>query len=266
MIIETTPYWLAILLGLALGSFNNVLIYRIPAGLSLLRPASSCPNCNTRIRIYDNLPLISWLILRGRCRSCDWPIPIRYPLVELLTAVLCLAVSLKWPLQIEMFAFIPMLSLLLALSVIDIDHLRLPNVLVISVGVIGIIAVNVNAFLFSNTTLTEIPNLLDAFLGSLAGGGSLLLVAVISRIVLKKDGMGMGDVKLMFALGLFLGWRNVLLSIFLGSVLGLITALAGRRGYGREFPFGPSLAGGSVIALFYGNEIIQWYINFVLGF
>ncbi len=260
--IALTPYWLMLLFGLALGSFNNVLIYRIPRGASLLRPVSSCPGCSRPIRPWENVPLFSWLFLRGRCSGCGMHIPFRYPLVEALTGLLFLALALRWPMQPQMLFFAPLLSLLVALSFIDLDTFLLPNPLVLAMAICGAAGLTVIHFLGGSPA---VPTVLAGLLGAFAGASSLLLTDVFSRMVFHRRGMGFGDVKLMGAVGLYLGWEKTLLSFLLASFAGAFVMLLLRRSIKQEVPFGPWLALGTVLALFFGDAIIHWYLRLVLG-
>ncbi|MFA7330109.1 MAG: prepilin peptidase [Candidatus Delongbacteria bacterium] len=258
-----TPWWLALLLGLALGSFNNVLIHRVPQGRSLVRPGSSCPSCGRLIRPWENVPIVSWLGLRGRCAGCGWRIPLRYPLVELATALTALSVAWRVPLGWSWLVWLPALALLVALAVIDLDCRRLPNPLTAALGALGGLGLLLSASGLAGAE-SRLPAVTDALLGVLAGGGLLWGFAWLGWLLFKREGMGAGDVKLMAALGLLLGWQSTLLAIFLASLGGSIGGLLLRR-RGVELAFGPWLALGSWLALLQGPEWIRAYLDWALG-
>lgn len=263
-LIAWTPWWLALLSGLALGSFNNVLIHRLPRGLSLVRPGSSCPACQRPIRPWENVPLLSWLGLRGRCAGCGWTIPLRYPVVELLTALTALSVAARVPLGWAWLVWIPALSLLVALTVIDLDCRRLPNTLTAALGLVGLLGVGLGLAGVAGPA-DRLPDALGSLLGVLAGGGVLWAFAWLGWLLFKREGMGAGDIKLMSAMGLLLGWQGSLLAIFLASLGGSVAGLVQRRRRGAELAFGPWLALASWLVFLQGPEWIQLYLDWVLG-
>jgi leader peptidase (prepilin peptidase)/N-methyltransferase len=251
LVTTTAGASLAAFLGLFLGSFLNVVAYRLPRGESLARPASRCPGCATPIRPYDNVPVVSWLLLRGRCRSCGETIAWRYPLVELATALLmALTVVVIGPNE-EVWLGLAFVLLLVPVTVIDIDFRIIPNKLMIA----GAIAA---PLILALTRPGDLPEHLIA--GAAAGG--FLLVAAIAY----PAGMGMGDVKLAFVMGLFLG-RDVgvalLVALLAGSIVGL--AIMARKGVaeGRKtaVPFGPFLALGGIVGLLAGDPVVDWYLG-----
>jgi leader peptidase (prepilin peptidase)/N-methyltransferase len=242
---------LAGVLGLIFGSFLNVVAYRLPRGESLATPASRCPGCDTPIKPYDNVPVLSWLLLRGRCRSCGESIAWRYPLVELATALLlALTVVVIGPNE-EVWLGLAFVLLLVPVTVIDIDFRIIPNKLMLA----GTIAALV---ILALTQPGEIPEHLIAA----AAAGGFLLVAAIAY----PAGMGMGDVKLAFVMGLFLG-REVGVAMLAGLLAGSIVGVAimARKGTaeGRKtaIPFGPFLAFGGLIGLLAGEPIVDWYLR-----
>ncbi len=260
-----TPHILALLLGLALGSFANVLIARVPEGRSILRPPSSCPKCEARIRPWDNIPVLSWLLLGRKCRDCRTLISARYPLVELLVAALFVALSLAWPLQPAFFHFLAPALLLPVLSLIDLDCFRLPNPLTGALFVCGLATTLVIHFLAPGSDGVLHP--LAALLGAFAGFFSLWLIRQLSRLFLGgRSGLGLGDVKLMAGVGLYLGWDRTLLAILLACGIGLLAAIPLRgRSEAKEIPFGPWLAIGSALSLVVGEGMIAWYVQFAIG-
>jgi leader peptidase (prepilin peptidase)/N-methyltransferase len=247
--------------GLALGSFFNVLIVRLPKNEFFRYPRSVCPHCGHRIRAYDNIPVLSYVILRAKCRDCGGPISAQYPAVEILTALLAVFLYLcqDWPLrQPAVLAWQAgasfLLLFLVPLSIIDIRHRIIPDGL--SLG--GLAAGLLLAFLPGGR------NVPDAFLGALCGGGVLFTLGWIGRLALKKDAMGGGDIKLMAAAGALLGPPLVLLAFLIGSVAGSLVGLYILLKKGRsDLPFGPALAGGILISFLYGGQIIRWYMGFL---
>jgi leader peptidase (prepilin peptidase)/N-methyltransferase len=238
-------------LGLILGSFLNVVAYRLPRGESLAAPASRCPGCEAPIKPYDNVPVISWLLLRGRCRSCGTRIAWRYPLVELATAVLLALTVIVIGTNEDVWLGLAFVLLLVPVTVIDIDFRIIPNKLMIAGTVVALAILAV-------TTPEDIP---EHLIAAFAAGGFLLIAAIAY-----PSGMGMGDVKLAFVMGLFLG-REVgvamLVALVAGSVVGV--AIMARKGTkeGRKtaLPFGPFLALGGVVALLAGEPIVDWYLR-----
>ena len=237
--------------GLIIGSFLNVVVYRLPRGESVVFPGSHCPSCDTPIKAYDNVPVLSWLILRGRCRSCHSSISARYPLVEAVTAGLLVAVVLTQGDGADLWLGLAFVILLVPVTLIDLDHRIIPNTLML----IGTVVSVVILLLTDPGALTE-----HLIAGTVAGG--FLLIAALAY----PGGMGMGDVKLAFVMGLFLG-RNVapalLAGFLLGSIVGgLIMARKGvAAGRKTKVPFGPFLAVGGLIGLFFGDAIVEWYLD-----
>jgi leader peptidase (prepilin peptidase)/N-methyltransferase len=268
--IATGPYIYVILgfAGLCLGSFFNVLIWRIPRGESIAFPASHCPECETKIKPYDNIPVISWIILGGRCRACKEPISFVYPLVEIITAAALIAawkllgITLLQPWYMNVVPIFKVISLILLIpiSVIDIRHYIIPNRFTLPFLALAL------GFSFIPGDLTPVQSLI----GALAGGGSLFLMGVIGTYVLKKgDAMGLGDVKLMAYLGALWGAQNALMGIgfgaLLGSIAGGILILTKNLDDDHRIPFGPYLAGGTAVAVFAGEPLIGWYMGMFLG-
>ena len=242
---------LAGVLGVVLGSFLNVVAYRLPRGESLSHPRSRCPGCETPIRPYDNVPILSWLLLRGRCRTCGISISARYPLVEAATGALCALVVVAEGADEDALLGLALVLLLVPVALIDLDHRIIPNKLML-VG-----AVVAPAILLA----TAPDDLLEHALAALAAGGFFLLAALAY-----PRGMGMGDVKLAAVLGLFLG-RAVGPAIFVALITGTLVGAAviahkgAREGRKTAVPFGPFLALGGVVALFAGDAIVDWYLD-----
>lgn len=245
----------AFVIGAMTGSFLNVCIYRLPLGRSVIRPRSSCPACGALIRAYDNVPLLSFVLLRGRCRDCRAPVSWRYPAIELLTAVLAVAILRSEGLSLHAAAGFCFVSALLTVSVIDLDHQIIPDRISLPGIVLG----------FACALLLGRPPWTESLIGLLVGGGSLWAVAEGYYRITGREGMGGGDVKLLAMIGAFLGWRalpvTLMLASFGGSLVGLALIVTGRRGARVPIPFGPFLAAGAVCALFFGDSLLAWYLG-----
>jgi leader peptidase (prepilin peptidase) / N-methyltransferase len=245
---------LVALLGAVVGSFLNVVIYRLPRGQSLVGPWSRCPSCQAPIAAYDNLPVVSWLLLRGRCRGCGAPIAPRYPLVELLTAAVFAAVALTRGVDEELALELPFAAALIAIAGIDLEHKIVPNRIVVPAAVFAVVASVV-------VRPAELPELLLA--GAAAFG--LLLAAALAY----PAGMGMGDVKLAGVMGLYLG-LSVAPALLAGFAAGSFVGLAlivreGRRARKKGIPFAPFLAFGGIVGLLAGPELIDLYDDRLLS-
>jgi leader peptidase (prepilin peptidase)/N-methyltransferase len=260
------PSWyfdlLALLLGFFIGSFLNVCIWRIPRRQSIVYPPSACPKCLAPIAFYDNIPVISYVFLLGRCRKCRQPISLRYPVVELLTALLFLAGAVKFGPSWTCLRGILLTGLLILLAFIDLDTQTIPD----AISIPGIAAGLLTGFLVSGGVVA-------ALIGGAVGTSVILLAMLLScllgrfgwQLFQRKQGMGGGDLFLGALIGVFLGWKLTLLSFFLGVgvgvVIGMALILLSRRKWGRHIPFGPFLAIGSLVALFLGNAVLRWYWN-----
>jgi leader peptidase (prepilin peptidase)/N-methyltransferase len=253
---ETIIIVIISLLGLSLGSFLNVCIYRIPHKKSILHPGSSCPKCETKIRFYDNIPVLSYVMLRGRCRSCGAAISLQYPLVELLTAALLVIAYLRFGLTWDFAARGILILAMILTFFIDLKHRIIPDVLTLPGIILG--------FLLS--FLVDSPSVLNSALGAIVGGAIFYLAAVLGEILFKKESMGGGDIKLAILLGAFLGWKNVILVFFLSAFFGALIGGAAlffskQVKDSRTIPFGPFLALGAIIAIFLGDSIISAYLR-----
>ena len=247
-----------VLLGLAVGSFLNVVIWRVPRRESVVRPPSHCPACDVEIAPRDNIPVLSWLLLRGRCRACGAAISARYPLVELGCAALWVAMAVRFGVAWDLPAYLVLVSALLALALIDLETFLLPNKIVYPLGVVLMLLLG-GAAVLDGTGDAYVR----ALLGGLAAFGFFLVVHLIS-----PRGMGFGDVKLSFSLGVALGWISwgtVFLGLFLGFLLGAVvgvvliaTKVRSRR---EHVPFGPFLAAGTVLAIVAGAPILDLYLG-----
>ena len=245
---------LVALLGLMLGSFMNVCIYRLPRGLSPVRPRSSCPSCGHMLSWYENVPVVSYLVLRGRCRACRAWISPMYPIVEFITGAVFLA-GYVWygptPLLIVRLVFA---WAMIALFVIDLQHKILPNVITLPGIVVGVLA---NALAG--------PGWVASLIGAALGAGILFAIAEVYYRVRHEEGLGMGDVKMLGMIGAFLGWKLVLvtlvLSSFLGSIVGIGVLIAKKESLKYALPFGTFLAAGALVAAVGGDAILHWYLG-----
>ena len=241
--------------GLCIGSFLNVCIYRLPVSKSIVKPRSMCSNCGTLIAGYDNIPILSYLWLKGRCRHCRIKISMRYPMIELLAGLFALGTYLKFGLGIEAFIYFLFFAALIVVTFIDLDHRIIPDVITLP----GIPICFLASFALPAITY------LEALLGILIGGGSLFLVAWTYSLITKKEGMGGGDIKLLAMMGAFIGWKGVLFTIFVASLAGTLAGLAvivqSRNGLKLAVPFGPFLAIGCITYIFFGHPLITWYFN-----
>ena len=257
--------FIAFFLGACFGSFLSVCIWRIPRGESIVAPRSHCPNCKKLIPWWRNIPVFSWLFLRGRCADCGARISPRYLLLELLTGGLFLAVARTWFLEdpVTMLLFWLVVFGLELGTFIDLDWYILPDRVTIGGIVVGLLASALHPQLQA-TYLWKV-SLLRSVVGLVAGFGSLYLVSVVGRLVYKKEAMGFGDVKLMGAVGAFFGWRAVLAVIFvsalLGSIVGISLILAGKRELQGRIPYGPFIAAATVLWMFFGQELFAWYLS-----
>jgi leader peptidase (prepilin peptidase)/N-methyltransferase len=249
-----------ILIGLIIGSFLNVCIYRIPRHKSIINPSRSfCPNCLKPIKAFDNIPVLSYILLGGKCRNCKTRISWQYPFVELLTGILFLLLFLKFGLSVAFLRNIIFFALLIIATFTDFSHRVIPNVISIPGIILGLV-LNLGAELNSAS-----PNFKNAVLGALIGAGILWVFRQAGLIVKKQEMMGWGDIKLAGMIGAFLGIANGVLALFLGVFLGVVIwtilillKIKNRKEY---IPFGAFLALGSVITVFFGSNIINWYLK-----
>lgn len=275
---------LATLFGLIVGSFLNVVIHRLPKMMerewrqecadsfpeyqitppsgvyNLSVPRSTCPKCETQLRAIDNIPVLSWLLLKGKCRHCSHPISIRYPLVEVLTGALCFLVAYQFGFSYFAIALLFFTFVLIAATFIDLDTMLLPDSLTLPLTWFGI-----------TLALLQISpvSLQDSVIGAIAGYLSLWSVYWLFKLVTGKEGMGYGDFKLLAALGAWLGWQYlpmiILLSSFVGVIFGIIQLRLKQQGIDKAFPFGPYLAIAGWVCMMWGNEILDWYLTSFVG-
>ncbi|MDP2862588.1 MAG: prepilin peptidase [Desulfobacterales bacterium] len=247
---------LIFIFGICIGSFMNVCIYRIPLSKSIVTPRSMCPGCNSLISAYDNIPVISYILLKGKCRNCGIPISLRYPLVETISGLTALAVFMRFGLSAEGLIYFAFISALVVITFIDIDHRIIPDTISLPGIPIG--------FLLASLVLPSM-NYKTSLAGILTGGGSLLAVAWIYNLITKKEGMGGGDIKLLAMIGAFTGWKGVLFTIFVASATGTLAGIAvmlkTKKGMKLAVPFGPFLSIGAILYIFFGAALISWYIK-----
>jgi leader peptidase (prepilin peptidase)/N-methyltransferase len=255
-------------LGASIGSFINVVVYRLPAGLSVLWPPSRCPHCLNRLKAYDNVPVLGWLWLKGRCRYCKNKISPRYPIVEAVTGILFLVIFWNFQFSLQTIGYWAFGCWLLALSLIDWDTMTLPNPLTKSGLVLGIVFQMAVGFggEFSWEGLAK--HLMLAIAGATVGIWLFDAIAILGSLAFRKTVMGAGDAKLAAMMGAWLGWRNLLLASFLACTLGVLVGggaiILSRHKMGQKMPFGPFLALAAMITVFSGQFIWSYYMRFFL--
>lgn len=249
--------WLALALGLITGSFANVCIHRLPAGGSIVRPASRCPACASPIRARDNVPVLSYLLLRGRCRDCGVRISPRYPLIELANGLLWMAAAAQLGPTLRALALMAFVSALLVLSVIDLEHQILPDAITLPGAALALVA----------SLLPEPPSPLESLASAASGYLGFAAVAWVARRYYEQEALGQGDWKLAALLGAFLGWRKLLLTVFVGSAAGSVVGLAmialGRGTRMTKVPFGTFLGLAGIAVALVGDPVIDWYRQFL---
>lgn len=241
------------LVGLAIGSFLNVLIYRMPRGESVVSPGSRCPSCGTPLRWYHNVPLVSWIALRGRCASCRAWIGWQYPLVEAATAAIWAGNVAAYGVEPHAARAIAFLTILLAIAVTDARSYIIPDELSLGGAVLGV----------ALAALPGEPTVPEAAFGGIVGGGALLIIAWLGEKAFKKEAMGGGDIKMMTMIGAFLGWKGALLTVFLGALAGTILFVPIAWKSNKLVPFGLFLALGAALAFYLGDPLLEWYLGFL---
>lgn len=241
------------LVGLVVGSYLNVVIHRLPLGLSTVTPRSRCPSCGQPVRARDNVPVVSYLLLRGRCRHCGLAISPRYPLIEAFTALLFVASYRTFGLSIDLLAALIFCAAMVALAAIDAEHFLLPDKITLPGVAVGLLL----------SPWVSWSGWLSALIGAAVGGGLLLALAHAWLRLRGEEGMGLGDVKMLAMMGAFLGWKGMLVALFSaslsGSIVGVVLLAVGRGGLKTRLPFGSFLAAGGLIALFVGPQLIRYY-------
>jgi len=244
--------------GACIGSFMNVCIYRLPVKKSIVWPGSACPSCGKKIRAYDNIPILSYLWLRGSCRQCSTRIPLRYMIVEIMGGAFAVVTYLRFGISLEGLVWYTFVVLLLIITFIDLDFQIIPD----AISLPGIPAGFAASFAVSTVTYKA------SLLGILIGGGILYLIAWGYHLLTKKEGMGGGDIKLLAMIGAFIGWKGVLFTIFVasavGSLSGVLVMLHQKKGPKLAIPFGPFLSIGAISYVFMGPELISWYVHLLI--
>lgn len=253
-------YIIVAIFGACVGSFLNVCIYRLPRGRSIVKPQSHCPRCRSNISWYDNIPIISYIILLGHCRNCRHKITPRYIIVEAITTILSVATFIHFgALSQYLIYFCFLVAPLVVVTFIDLEHRLIPDI----ISIPGVVAGAMARLAFTQDSWT--PVLVDIILGILVGGGFLCIVGLGYEWLKKEEGLGGGDVKLACMLGAFFGWKAVifilLVSSLLGSLVGLFLIFVLRKGLKYAMPFGPFLVGAAYIYLFWGEKILRWYLG-----
>jgi len=243
------------LLGLCFGSFLNVCIVRLPHEQSLLRPPSACPKCRHPIEWRDNIPVVSWLLLKGRCRHCKAPISAQYPIVEAVVGLIWVAAALAYGATIQGLSGALFGTILLGIAITDARHYLIPNEYTWGGLVIGLVL----------SLWGGVDGFLRAVLGAAVGFALLFVVAQAGRWAFKEEAMGGGDIKMMAMVGTFVGWKGVLLTVFLGALAGSLVFLPLSLKRKRLVPFGVFLAVGAAVAFVAGETITQWYLQFIRG-
>jgi leader peptidase (prepilin peptidase)/N-methyltransferase len=242
----------AFIFGVAIGSFLNVCIFRLPAQVSIVKPLSQCPHCQKQIRFYDNIPLISFFVLKGKCRDCGGSISLRYPLVELITALLSLLLFFKFGVTLNYLIFFIFTTVLIVITFIDFDHQIIPDVLTLP---------GIPFFFLLAVLVVKVP-WLEALIGLLIGGGVLFAIAFVYELLTKREGMGGGDIKLLAMIGGFLGWKSLIFILlfgsFSGAVIGITAMIINKQDTKYAVPFGPFLSAAAVAYLFWGDAFMRF--------
>lgn len=241
----------AFIFGAAVGSFLNVCIFRIPAKESIVKPLSRCPHCQHPIRFYDNIPIVSFILLRARCRDCGGNISWRYPLVELVTAILALLLFMRFGLTLHFVVLFIFTAVLIVITFIDLDHQIIPDILTLP---------GIPLFFLAAVFIVKVP-WLEALIGLLIGGGVLFAIAFVYQIITKREGMGGGDIKLLAMIGGFFGWKSLifilLFSSFAGALVGVAAMIIKKQDMKYAVPFGPFLSAAAVAYIFLGDAFVQ---------
>jgi leader peptidase (prepilin peptidase) / N-methyltransferase len=247
---------LIIILGLSIGSFLNVCIYRLPNNESISKPRSRCPKCKHQLKFWENIPIVSYVFLRGKCSNCSTHISLRYPLIEILTSLLFLLLYYYYGYTIQTLLLIILFSIVIVITFIDIDIQIIPNKLL----VLGIIPVSIYIVLYG------LNDILGYLFGAFGLSALFLLISYLGKIFYQEDSMGMGDVKYAFLIGLLLGWKNGILALGISFIFAAVIIVAlfiqKKLKSRQKIPFGPFMSLGLLISLIWGDKIIEWYLNF----
>lgn len=254
MLSSIVPFVAVFVFGAVIGSFLNVCIFRLPESNSIVKPPSQCPHCHHSIRFYDNIPIISYLFLKGKCRDCDEKISWRYPLVEFITAIFAMLLFAKFNFSLDFLVFFFFTAVLIVITFIDLDHQIIPDVLTLP---------GIPIFFLLAVFVVKVP-WMDAVIGLFAGGGVLLAIAFGYELITKREGMGGGDIKLLGMIGGFLGWKSLifilLFSSLLGAIIGIGVMIIQKQDMKYAVPFGPFLSAAAVAYVFFGDIFMQFLI------
>ncbi|MBN1353249.1 MAG: prepilin peptidase [Candidatus Omnitrophica bacterium] len=243
------------ILGAVAGSFMNVCIYRLPKGESIITPRSHCPLCGTAIKWYDNVPVLSFLVLRGKCRACKKRISARYIIVETISGFISVFLFIRFGLTPDFFIFWYLSCMLIICSFIDLEIREIPDAITLSGMPIGLFLAALYPPLLDKTD--HLGSFLDSFIGIIAGGGSIYLMGFLGEFIFKREAMGGGDVKLLAMIGAFIGWKLVILAFFLAPIFGSIAGIVLKIRRGEDIiPYGPHLSLAALVAVFWGREIV----------
>jgi leader peptidase (prepilin peptidase)/N-methyltransferase len=269
-LLEAINYIIVFVIGASIGSFLNVCIYRVPAKRSVVTPGSECPSCAKPIRFFDNIPIFSYFILGGKCRNCKASFSVRYAMVELLVALLGAALYYRFGFAPEFFAYAIFTAILVTIAFIDLDHKIIPNVISLPGVVVGFAIAVVFQFALNASGLGAnplYPSVAASAIGFVVGGGILFAISFGYLLLTGREGMGFGDVKLLAMIGAFVGWKGVLFTIFMGSVvgaaIGVFVMVASGKDSKYAVPFGPFLALGALVYIFCGRAVIVWYLSLI---
>jgi leader peptidase (prepilin peptidase)/N-methyltransferase len=247
------------LIGLAIGSFLNVCIYRLPREESIVKPGSHCPNCNKLIRWYDNIPILSYIFLRGKCRYCSWKIPLRYPIVELITALALFFYYRNFGFSFLLFKYFILTAVLIIATFTDFKHQIIPDQVSLGFIPVGFIFFILQYYILHQQNF--ISSIVNSILGIIIGALIIYATGILGRILFKKESMGIGDVKLMAMIGAFLGYKAVILIYFIAPFFGIFYGLYKRIFYKEEYiPYGPFLAMASIVVIFWQDKILSYFM------
>lgn len=259
-------YFFVFIFGTVIGSFLNVCIFRIPLEQSIAFPPSHCMNCGEKLKWYDMFPIISWIVLKGKCRYCKSKISYRYPLVEFVTGIIFLAIYLKYDFTFNTIKFCILASIIIVIGLIDLDTTDVYTSTIIT-GIISFIILSVLNFVLFKVHFTDQFSILDYILGGIIGGGFILIVIIATNMIINAAGMGTGDAEICLVCGLFLGVKNTVfmlfLSVIIGGVVGTTLILLKKKKRKDYIPFGPFIAVSSIIAILFGEGIVNWYLMMI---
>lgn len=259
-------YFFVFIFGTIIGSFLNVCIFRIPLEQSIAFPPSHCMNCGKRLKWYDMFPIISWLILKGKCRFCKSKISYRYPLVEFATGIIYLCIYLKYGFAFDLLKYLIFSSLIIVIGLIDLDTTDVYTSTIIF-GIISAAVLIIAGYILFNMNLTADFSIINYILGGVVGAGFILFIMLLARIIFKAQGMGSGDTEICLVCGLFLGVKSVIfmlfLSVLIGGIIGILLVLLGKKKKTDYIPFGPFIALSSIISVLFGEGIINWYLGMI---